>query len=61
MEKDVENQLPMVQVLLAKVGEELATVCKAHGVDGFEDYVKEKWAKYIPQENNTEQGSGGDT
>ena len=54
MEKDVENQLPIGQVLLTKVGEELASVCKAHGVDGFEDYVKEKWGKYIPQENNTE-------
>ncbi len=61
MEKDVENQLPIGQVLLTKVGEELATVCKAHGVDGFEEYVKAKWAKYIQHEINPEQGSGGDT
>ena len=61
MEKDVENQLPIGQVMLTKVGEELATVVKAHGVDGFEDYVKEKWAKYIPQEKNAEQPSEGET
>ncbi len=59
MEKDAENQLPIGNVLLTKVGAELATVCEVPEVDGFDDYVKEKWAKYIPQEKNTEQGSGG--
>jgi len=54
------NQLPIGKVLLTSVGEELATVCKASGIDGFEDYVKEKWAKYIPHENNTEQSSEDD-
>jgi len=61
LEKDSENQLPIGKVLLTSVGEELATVCKVSGIDGFEDYVKEKWAKYIPHENNTEQSSEDDT
>ena len=60
MEKDTENQLPIGNVLLTKVGEELATVCVAPGVDGFDDYVKEKWAQYIPQEDKTEQVSEDD-
>lgn len=60
LEKDTENQLPLGHVLLTKVGEELATVCVAPSVDGFDDYVKEKWVKYIPQEDKTEQGSEGD-
>lgn len=59
MEKDTENELPIGKVFLTKVGEELATVCKASGVDDFEDYVKEKWSKYIPQENNNKQDSEG--
>jgi len=55
MEKDADNELPIGKVMLTQVGEELATVCKAHGVDGFDDYVKEKWAKYIPKDSNAEQ------
>lgn len=50
MEKETGNDLQLGRVLLTKVGEELATVCKAPSVKGFEDYIKEKWAKYIPQE-----------
>ncbi len=55
MDKDRDNELPIGNVILTKVGEELATVCKAPGIKTFEDYVKEKWSKYIPQENGTEQ------
>lgn len=61
MEENADNKLPIGVVLLSKIGEELANVCAAPEVDGFEDYVKEKWEKYIPQENNTEQGSEDDT
>jgi len=60
MEKETENQLPLGKVLLTRVGAELATIGETYIVDGFEDYVKEKWAKFIPQENNTEQGSEDD-
>lgn len=54
MEKETDNKLPMGHVFLTKIGEELATVCPVMGVDGFEEYVKVTWAKYIPQEPETE-------
>lgn len=60
MEKESENQLPIGNILLTKVGEELATVCKAPGVDGFVDYVKEKWKQYLPDANKTEQDGAAD-
>ena len=57
MEKDSGNQLPIGNVLLTKVGQELATVCKVAGVDGFADYVKEHWKKYLPEGKKTEQAA----
>ena len=45
MEKDSDNTLNIGHTVLTKVGEELATVCKSPGVDGFVDYVKGKWKK----------------
>ena len=56
MEKDEDNKLPIGRVLLTRVGEELASVCEAPGVEGFVDYVKNKWSKYLPGDENTEQG-----
>lgn len=55
LEKEANNQLPIGNVLLTKVGQELATVCQVPGINGFDEYVKEKWTQYIPQETNTEQ------
>ncbi|VAV83719.1 hypothetical protein MNBD_DELTA01-595 [hydrothermal vent metagenome] len=49
MKGDTDNKLPTGKVLLTKVGEELATVCPVSRVDGFEDYVREKWATYLPK------------
>ncbi len=53
LEKD--NKLPIGHVLLTQVGRELATVCKAQVVEGFFDYVKEKWKQYLPEIKNIEQ------
>jgi len=53
MENEKDNKLSIGNVLLTQVGIELATVCQAQGVDGFVDYVKEKWKKYIPENKNT--------
>ena len=60
MGKDTDNELSIGHVLLTKVGEELATVCMAPGIDGFEEYIKEKWKKYIPKEIKTEQSDPAD-
>ena len=56
MEKEEGNELPIGKVLLSQVGMELVRVCQAPGVEGFVDYVKEKWNQYLPKKENTEQG-----
>ncbi len=33
-------------VILTEPGQQLASVCDAHHVDGFIDYVKEKWKSF---------------
>lgn len=48
MEKESNNKLSIGKVLLTQVGSELASVCQVQVVEGFYDYVKEKWEKYIP-------------
>jgi len=55
MEKEEGNKLNIGKVLLSQVGIELARVCQAPGVDGFVDYVKEKWNKHLPKNDTTEQ------
>ena len=54
MEKEDDNKLTIGKVLLTQVGVELARVCQAQGVEGFIDYVKEKWNQYVPKNENTE-------
>ena len=39
-----DNQLELGQVLLTRAGEELAPICGARPVDGFFDFVYDKWA-----------------
>jgi hypothetical protein len=58
MEKEKDNMLPIGKILITQLGQELATVCKSPGVEGFVEYVKEKWKKYLPDENKIEPGSG---
>lgn len=49
MPKEEDNELFIGKVLLMQVGSELALVCHAPGVEGFFDYVKEKWKMYLPE------------
>ncbi|MBK9586826.1 MAG: DUF2806 domain-containing protein [Alphaproteobacteria bacterium] len=48
--KETENKISIGKVLLTQAGQELARVVKVPGVDGFYDYVKEKWKKHILSE-----------
>lgn len=41
--KDSENELELGKVLLTRAGQQLAPVCSSTPVDGFFQYVKEKW------------------
>jgi hypothetical protein len=49
MPNDSENTLDIGKVLLTQAGRELVSVTNATGVEGFIDYVKEKWNAYIPK------------
>lgn len=42
--KDAENTLEVGQVFLSRAGEQLARVCGSKPVDGFFDFVYERWA-----------------
>lgn len=59
MPKDEGNELELGCVLLTKVGQELAPICGSKPVDGFFDYVKERWKAHI-RAPVTEQGAPGD-
>lgn len=54
MGKGEDNKLSIGKVFLTQVGIELARVCQAPGVEGFVDYVKEKWSQHLPKIENTE-------
>jgi hypothetical protein len=43
MPKDADNDLELGRVLLTRAGRQLAHVCGSTPVDGFFEYVKEKW------------------
>lgn len=42
--KDSDNELELGHVLLTRAGQQLAPVCGSKPVDGFFEYVKERWA-----------------
>lgn len=46
---DTDNKIDIGKVLLTKVGQELAPICGSKPVDGFWEYVKDQWKKYLPK------------
>lgn len=54
MPNEKDNELSIGHVLLTRVGLELASVCRAPGVEGFVDYVKKQWNSYLPDDKKTE-------
>ena len=48
MPRDTDNQLELGMVLLTKIGEELAPICGSKPVEGFYEYVKDRWKRYLP-------------
>jgi len=48
MPKDADNELELGSVLLTQTGKELARICDAPKVDGYEEYVREVWKKHLP-------------
>jgi hypothetical protein len=47
--KDSDNNLGTGKTLLTKAGKELAAICGSKPVEGFWEYVAEKWAEYLPK------------
>ena len=49
MPNDADNTLELGHVLLTKIGQELAPICGSKPVDGFWEYVMDKWKEYKPR------------
>ena len=49
MPNDADNTLGLGHVLLTKIGQELAPICGSKPVDGFWEYVMDKWKEYKPR------------
>lgn len=49
MPKDTDNGLEIGWVLLTKIGQELAPICGSESVEGFREYVMDKWKQYLPK------------
>lgn len=47
MQKETDNNLELGNSLLTQAGRELASIIDAPGVEGFIEYVKEKWRPYL--------------
>jgi hypothetical protein len=50
MPNEVKNQLSIGHVLLTQNGQELARICGSKPVDGFWEYVQEKWKQHLPKQ-----------
>jgi hypothetical protein len=48
-ENEKDNQISIGKILLTRVGLELVSVCHSPGVEGFVDYVKNKWKEFLPE------------
>lgn len=44
--KEEQNQLPIGMVILTRAGRDLASVCSPKPVEGFLEFVREKWKAY---------------
>lgn len=51
MPNSSENTLVIGHVLLTKVGQELAPICGSQPVEGFWEYVLDKWKEYVTTTN----------
>ena len=54
MPKDADNRLDIGKTLLTKIGQELAPICGSKPVDGFYEFVKDKWKQYLLDGEDTD-------
>ena len=53
MPNSSDNTLVIGHVLLTKVGQELAPICGSQPVEGFWEYVLDKWKEYVATTNTS--------
>jgi hypothetical protein len=58
MELDSKNKLDIGKAILTKIGQELALICGSQPVEGFVDFVKQKWTAYLPKPKAEEKDAG---
>ena len=44
-----DNKLGIGKVLLTRIGKELAAISGSQPVEGFWEFVKKRWKKYLPK------------
>ena len=49
MPNDTDNNIDIGKVRLTRVGQELAPICGSQPVEGFWEYVKDRWKQYLPK------------
>ena len=49
MPKDADNDLNIGVATLTRIGRELAPICGSKPVEGFWEYVKNRWKEYLPK------------
>ena len=49
MPKDADNDLDIGMATLTRIGQELAPICGSRPVEGFWEYVRDKWKDYLPK------------
>ena len=52
--KDIENDLGIGKVLLTRIGKELAPISGSRPVEGFLEYVKDRWKQYLQEPETLE-------
>ena len=49
MPKAADNKLDIGKVLLTRIGKELAAISGCQPVEGFWEYVRDRWKEYLPK------------
>ena len=57
--KDADNELDVGSVLFTRIGQELAPICGSKPVEGFWEYVRDKWKNYLPKPESEKRSASG--
>ena len=49
MPKDSDNRLSLGKAILTRTGKELAPISGSKSVEGFWEYVRDRWKEYLPK------------